>query len=85
MDDKLGRKPARLSGLGAHSPSKWLVSREVLFIANEHDDGADCVLSKPVAHVKFGDALGMLKSRGIMTGEPPMGSGVWSAKGVRRA
>ena len=85
MNDKLGRKLARLSGSEAQSPTKWLVSREVPLIANDLDDGTDSVLSKPVAHIKFGEALNMLKSRGTMTGEPRMCSGGWSTGGMRRA
>lgn len=79
MNDELGRKLARLSGSEAQNPTKCLVSREVPLIANDLDDGTVCVLSKPVAHRKFGEALNMLKSRGTMTDEPPM----WSRAGAQ--
>lgn len=47
VNDKLGRKLARLSGSEAQSPTKWLVNREVPLIPNDLGNGTDCILSKP--------------------------------------
>ena len=85
MNDKLGRKLARLSGSEAQRPTKWLVSREVPLITNDMDGGTGYVLRRPVANTKFGEALNMLKSKGTMTGEPPMWLGGRSTGGMRKA